>query len=272
MNLRIYNRTGADGTFKGQFIASDAYYDVPATSMSDWASDPVIRDLVDKGQLGIGDGVVEKVSTLGTRQLDMIVQLGPTDTDGSQLVRTKTTKTGWHFEPRALDFVTAKRASLHNKSFDGWSPGAGTDLADGVIKFYNSSGVQLVQAEGELDAAFQARLGTDCTCTIVDWEPSYNWDVNGCIFQVKSPPAGDAYLYVIAAPDIPANLGGSVCFTNGGWNLSFFSDKQLMDLMGGGVKSIAYDPVYHSGKVRLKIQHAAGVQIGIQMCYKQYKA
>lgn len=195
----------------------------------------------------------------------------PLDSDGSLIVRPKTTKTGWHFEPRSLDFVTAKRKSLYNKKFDTFTISGGTDIGDGVIRFFDSSGTELIQSLEESDIDFQTRVTDSCVVTYVDWEPHYTFDIKGLFFQIKNPPTTPAYLWVIAAPDIPAVLGGQVCFGNGGWNLSYFLDKQIFDVDGGGVKSIVYDPIYHSSKIRVLIKHDVGLQIGLQIIYKQYK-
>lgn len=204
----------------------------------------------------------------------------PKDTDGSPIQRMKTTKSGWHFEPRSMDFFTSKAGSLYNRAYNTAQILTGTDLGDGVLSFFNASAVAMTQniAGGETLAAFQARLdaldGTGCVETYADWEPNYSFDLVGAYFQIVSPPpaSNPAYLWVIIAPDVPANLGGSVPFCNGGWNLAFFGDRVTFDVDAKGVKSFNYDPVYHSGKIRLLIKHDPGVKIGIQIIYKQYKA
>jgi len=195
----------------------------------------------------------------------------PLDSDGSELIRTKTTKTGWHFEPRSLDFYTAKYNSLYNKDFTGWSIETGTDINDATLRFFNSSGTELVKTSEETAEEFQTRLSA-CTVTYCDWEPHYTLDLKGLFFQIKNPPTNPAYIWLVGAPDIPAYLGGQVCFGNGGWNLAFFAANQILEADGGGVKGIAYDPVYHSGKIRAILKHEPGTQIGIQLIYKQYKA
>lgn len=200
--------------------------------------------------------------------------LVPKDSDGSIIQRPKTTKTGWHFEPHSMDFYTAKHKSLYNRKYDGAQILDGTDIGDCVISFFDTSGNQLVQNEGELDAAFQIRLAANCCKTYCDWEPVYAFDLVGGYFQILNPPpyTAPAYLWIIIAPDVPEYLGGSVPFCNGGWNLAFFSSANVpFDVDGKGVKSFVYDPVYHSGKIRMIIKHAVGVQIGIQIIYKQYR-
>jgi len=198
--------------------------------------------------------------------------LDPKDSDGSTIIRQKTTRTGWHYEPRALDFWTSKRASLYNLKHNGNGIDDGDDYNDASHKFYNGAGAELVQGGEELDAVFQARLDANCIKTVVDWQATYDFDVIGGNIHVKTPPTTRAYIWATVAPDIPENLGGSVPYFAGGFNLSFFYDGQFERFNGHGVKSFAYDPVYNSNKVRFTIKHALGEQIGIQIILDQFKA
>lgn len=201
----------------------------------------------------------------------------PTDSDGSQLVRTKTTKSGWHFEPRSLDYWTGVAKSLYNRKYNAATILGGDDIADGTMKFYDATGALMLQAGGEADAAFQARLDdptTGCVETMMDWEPTYDYDIIGAYIQMVNvpPPTSPAYMWVIIAPDIPSYLGGSVPFCNGGWNLSFFRANDLFDVDGHGVKSMIYSATYHTSKIRVLVKHAPAAKIGVQIIYKQYKA
>lgn len=202
----------------------------------------------------------------GNRTID-----DPRDSDGSRITRTKTTQTGWHYEPRALDFFTAKLKSLYNRKDDGNDIDDGTDYGDAITKYYNNSGAQLIQGEAETDAAFQIRLDGFCVKTVVDWQSTYNFDIIGGKLHIKNTPLSRAYIWCTIAPDIPAYLGGSVPYFAGGFNLSFFYDGQTHDFNGRGTKSFAYDPVYNSNKIRFIVKHAVGEQIGIQIILDQFK-
>lgn len=194
------------------------------------------------------------------------------DADGATIIRTKTTSTGWHYEPRALDFYTAKLGSLYNRKDDGGDIDDGTDYGDAIMKFYNAANAELVQGGVETDVAFQTRLTNFCVKTIIDWQSTYDFDIIGGKLQIKDRPDSSTYIWCIIAPDIPAFLGGSVPYFAGGFNLSFYAPGDSQDFNGRGVKSFLYDPVYNSNKVRFIVKHALGDQVGLQIIIDQFKA
>lgn len=196
----------------------------------------------------------------------------PEDSDNAPIFRPKTTKTGWHFEPRSLDWWTSKFKSLYNRKYDTATVSGGTDIGDANLLFYDASATRITPNNGESDADFQTRLDSNCVMTIMDWEPAYDYDIVGMFFQIRNPPTTPGYLWMIMAPDIPVYLGGSIPLANGGWNLSFFADKATFDADGKGVKSLTYSAVYHTNKLRILIKHGIGEQIGIQIIPKHYKA
>lgn len=200
----------------------------------------------------------------------------PRDSDNSNILRTKTTKTGWHYEPRSLDFVTAKYASLYNRKDDGHTINGGTDYGDASLKFYDNSGGELTYQqsgyEAETEEEFQVRLTSNCVKSVMDWQPTYDMDMIGAIIMLRNAPTEDAYMWAIVAPDIPENLGGSIPHVAGGWNLSFFNSRDKIIIDGRGSKTMAYDPVYNSNKFRAIIKHKAGTQIGMQVIYEIFKA
>ncbi len=207
-----------------------------------------------------------------------IVRLdAPSDSDNSPILRQKTTKTGWHYEPRSLDFFTGVYKSLYNRKHDGNGIEDGTDYGDATLKFYDASGVELAYQTGtgnetETEAIFQARLDNNCVKTVMDWQPTYDMDIIGGVMMISSSPANRAYMWVVVAPDIPENLGGSVPHVAGGWNLQFFNAKDKILVDGRGAKFLAYDPVYNSNKLRTIIKHAAGDNIGMQIIFESFKA
>lgn len=197
----------------------------------------------------------------------------PGDSDNSPIFRPKTTRTGWHFEPRSLDWWTSKFKSLYNRKYDTATVAGGTDIGDATMRFFDSSNTELTQGDSESDSDFQTRLTANCVMTWMDWEPHYDYDIVGMFFQIRNPSADPpAYFWLIIAPDIPANLGGSIPLCNGGWNLSFFQDRTSFDADGKGVKTLYYSNIYHSNKIRALIKHDVGQQIGIQLIPKHYRA
>lgn len=189
----------------------------------------------------------------------------PVDSDGSRIYRPKVTKTGWHYEPRFINYQVGVYGSLNNKTVGG------TDIADATLKFYNQAGTELVKGGEESDAAFQARLDTDCVKTIMDWWPQYTWDAIGCIFKIMNIPAVEDLLWVMAAPDFPANLGGSVYLCNGGVPLNFFAEKETVYLNGRGSKIMEFIPGVPTNKLRAIVEHSAGSKPKIMFAYEHYK-
>lgn len=184
-----------------------------------------------------------------------------------------TAKAGWHFEPRFISYFTSTYLSLHNVKNDGWSTTDGRDIGDAILKFYDSSGTELTKGDLETALEFQARLDLDCTCTIMDFWPTYDLDFKNNRTLVLGVPGIDrpAYLYAIVAPDIPAPTG-SVPMTNGGLDLRFAPERQAMTFEGAGARFAAYDPVNKSNKLRMKVVHGTGQVIGLMFVFEHFRA
>lgn len=197
----------------------------------------------------------------------------PKDTEGRQLTRTVVTAPNWHYSPRSLDFYTAKYKSLYNRSHygDGTIDGA-LDMGDAYMSFFDASGAEIIKGESESATDYQVRLSSICTKTTVTFECTYDIDVFGAKMMIKNPPTERAYVWAIAAPDVPVEYGGNIVFMGGGMNLSFFADKSCVEYDGKTSSVIRYDPVYHSGKILVMAKHEAGAQIGIQFIVQYYSA
>lgn len=197
----------------------------------------------------------------------------PIDTDGSLIQRNKTTRAGWHYEPRSLDFITAKAGSLYNRKHDGATIDSGTDYGDCVLKFYDTSGTLLTQGQNESNNDFQTRLDANCCKTVVEWHPQYELEIIGATVSVLNPPTGTerAYVWVIVAPDVPTNLGGQTPFMAGGWNLRFFTLDQTTFLDGRGIKYFPVDNVYGSNKFQVVCKHEVGAKVELQFVAEHFK-
>lgn len=198
---------------------------------------------------------------------------GPKDLEGRQLMRAVVTAPSWHYSPRSLDFYTSKYKSLYNRSHygDGTIDGA-PDMGDAYMSFFEASGAEIIKGETESDEDYQVRIASLCTKTTVTFESLYDIDVFGAKMMIKNPPAERAYVWAIAAPDVPTEYGGNIVFMGGGMNLSFFADKSCVEYDGKTSSVIRYDPVYHSGKILVMAKHEAGAQIGIQFIVQYYSA
>lgn len=199
------------------------------------------------------------------------ITLPPIDSEGSAILRVKSTQAGWHYEPRSLDWITAKYESLYNRKHDGPGIDDGTDYEDALLKFYDLNGDEIVRDGYDSDESFQVALDINCVQTIMTWQPQYDMDVIGGIFQILNPPEDRAYLWVVVAPDIPEFMGGSVPFAAGGWALHHFKQNDTLTINGRGSKRINVDNVHNTNKFALICKHSPGTQIGLQMVFEHFK-
>jgi hypothetical protein len=190
----------------------------------------------------------------------------PTDNEGASLIRPKTTRVGWHYQPRYLTWTTALYASLHNKQAD-----ASTDCGDAELKFWNANGTELKRSDYASDELFQTALTEGCTRTAMDWHSAVDFDIRGARFISGVRPTAPTWGYVIAAPDIPAIYGGSVPFLDGGFPLHLMADYTSLLFDAVTVKSIQADPVNKSNKFRLLIDHGLGAQNTMSMGFQTFK-
>ncbi len=273
----LKNASGSDGTWRGQLIIAGAYYQIPLTEDSYWKSDSATI-----ASIAAGDLIVARDDTGATDYLDaasgMIYFLDsdptPRDTDNAPITRNKTTQTGWHYEPRSLDFFTATYDSLYNRKVNGIGIPDGDDYGDADLHFYDASGIELIRANYGSDALFQAALDSSCIKTVVNWQAVYDFDIIGGTLDILNPPTypDRAYIWVVVAPDIPENLGGSVPYFAGGLPLHFFVNGKVIPFDGRGVKSFAYDPIYNSNKIAFTVKHEVGAKIGCNIILDHFKA
>jgi catechol 2,3-dioxygenase-like lactoylglutathione lyase family enzyme len=195
----------------------------------------------------------------------------PQDAEGKPFVNLSMTKLDWYYSPHALDFYTAKYGSLYNRRHDGIGIDDGTDEGDAYLEFYDTAGQLIVKGETETAEDYQIRLTANCIKTVMVWEKIESFDVVGAYLYIANAPAARAYLWVVAAPDIPYQYGGSKPFMGRGMNLQMMREKTNHYFDAKTSKTVNFDPVYHSGKVNAIVKHAAGEQIGIQLIYILYE-
>lgn len=106
-----------------------------------------------------------------------------------------------------------------------------------------------------------------CKETWIDWEPLYSYEIAGGSVYIPSALPGDQdawALHVIAAPDYPAQYGGS---------LEFIANPRLKWRTGGWIEedeslnpvNVDYVPTYHFTKLRWIIKHPVGEQAEFQI-------
>lgn len=189
-----------------------------------------------------------------------------------QIVLMSMTNSDWHYEPRALDFYTAKYNSLYNRDCSGNGIDGGTDYADGWIVFKDASGNIFDRNNYQSDEDYQTDLTQSCVQTEMYFEPAHDFEIFGAILNIKSRPLGRAYLWVTAVPDIPSEYGGCIPFMGGGLNLSFLPDAAVIKYDAKTGSRLNYNFDYHTNKLAMIVKHSAGEEIGIQIVYEFYKA
>lgn len=185
--------------------------------------------------------------------------LAQIDTDGASIVRIKAAKRGWSFWSVPIEIVTS---TLGGSLF--CQDNAGNNISWITCKIYDGSNNEITTA-----GLLNANLNT-CVKTVIDFEPTFNYEIIGGSLRVNSNPGSDIRMWIVAAPDIPAYLGGSKEFTSG-INLKFLSADNSWEVDGRVTKSVTYDPVYHSGKIRMIIKHPAGTQVNLMFVAQLYR-
>lgn len=184
--------------------------------------------------------------------------LEPLDTDNSILSRVKITKSGWAYQYHALEFETAKLNSIVNLNINGTPIGYATE------KFYKANGDLIATPTQEL-------LDAECVTTIIDWEPTHDYEIMGGVMRQMAVPTEAVRLWVVGVPDVPKAYGGSKEFTKGGVNLQFFGVGDSVKADGKTPKFLKYDANYHSNKLRLILKStSAGYKHKVLMVFEVF--
>lgn len=194
---------------------------------------------------------------LGNKKLD------PRDSDGSPLQRTKVTTTGWNYCLHGLEFETSKLDSIYSRKPDN------TDYNFHTIKFYKDvSGAEVEITGDDLNQTF---LDANCIKTIVDWEPTFDYEIVGGSLKQKSVPTEDVHLWVIGVPDIPEAYGGSKVFVTT-VDLAYIGLEDGVKVDGRAPKYLTYSATNHTSKLRLVLRHPVGYKHKLHMLFEIFKA
>ena len=180
------------------------------------------------------------------------------DADGANIVRIKAAKRGWSFWAVPVEITTSTLGTLYCKTSDG------NDIPWVNCKIYNASN-QEITTPGLLDA----NLAT-CVKTVIDFEPTFDFEIIGGTLRINSNPSQDIRLWIVGAPDIPAQFGGSKEFASG-INLKFLAPDSSFDIDGRVTKFLQYNPTTHQGKMRIILKHPPGVQVNMQLVIHLYR-
>lgn len=178
------------------------------------------------------------------------------DSDGSLMSRSKITRTGWHYHMHSLGFEVGVKDSIHDKKIDY------TDYGYTTIKFYDAAMVEKTT---------QGTITSDAVWSIIDFEPTHDYEVAGGMVRQRAIPATSIYLWVQAVPDIPEAYGGSKVFVSN-VDLSFLPANGGIDANGRTPKLMVYDVTYHTNKIRIKLRHDTGVTHKLNFLFEMFKA
>lgn len=193
------------------------------------------------------------------KYLNDVTNYNNRDPDGALVVRTKAAKKGWSFWAVPIEITTSTiSGSVYCKLSNE------QDISGISCKIYDSDN-QEITTPGPSDVNLQS-----CVKTIVDFEPPFDYEVIGGDLRVSTNPVQDVRLWIIGAPDIPAQFGGSKEFVSG-LNLKFLSVDSSFSVDGRVTKFLKYDPVTHQSKLRLLIKHSPGAQINMQFVLHLYR-
>lgn len=181
------------------------------------------------------------------------------DTDNAQIVRVKAAKKGWSFWAVPVEITTSTLlGSLFAQTSDG------TDIPWVNCKIYNGSNEEITTA-----GLANINLST-CVKTVIDFEPTFDFEIIGGALRINSNPAQDIRLWIVGAPDIPAIYGGSKEFASG-INLKFLAPDSSFEIDGRVTKYLTYNASTHTGKMRIILKHPAGVQVNMQLVIHLYR-
>jgi len=254
--IKIYNKSGAEGTWCGVTIQNNDFYQLQVGEDLQWGADSTVVSDIGSEDLVVNDGDSDLDVNSGVDWLKGTVNylLGPTDIDGARISRIKASNLGWIYNLIPIEFTTSDLDSVYSKLDDG------TDRSGVTLKLYDSSDDEITSEENEGNAVK----------TIVDFEPPYDYEIIGGSCRQKSTPSGDIRVWVTAAPDIPASSGGSIPMI-GGVNMSYIDPGDQVTADGRASTFLSYSETYHSNKMRVIIKHGAGDSHDIMVVLETFR-
>ena len=179
------------------------------------------------------------------------------DADGNAIMpMTKFNEIGWSFHKQGMKITSSTVNGFVNKDDQG------NDLGFLTINLYKD-------LAGTTLCADQADADLNCVKTVVDWEPTFDYEIIGGEVHQKSQPGSEFLLYVTAVPDFPAPTGSKpfICCLD----LAYAPLHAGENVDGRRGKRLNYDAVYHTNKVRMILNHAAGLKHTFQLMLEMYK-
>jgi len=175
--------------------------------------------------------------------------------DGRDTVRITTANKGTIYKLRTFSFYTADITKLHNMDPRQGLLGAGATYGDITYNLYDVNGNNT-----NATPALAVR-------TVVDWEPTYNYEVIGGHLDIPAAIRGGVtdswYFSVIGLPDVPAASGGNVDFLSE-VNLEADGTGRVV-LDGRSTTYLTYSATNHTNKIRCIVKHPVGTSQRFQV-------
>jgi hypothetical protein len=179
------------------------------------------------------------------------------DSDGAVFMRLKQAPTGWTFCLKAFEVTTSKLNSVHN------CDAFGTPLTSVTVKYYDSLGA-------DISSQSQLYLDLNCTKTVMDFEPTFDYYLIGGTMKAASVITSDTRVSVVAVPDVPFVAGGTRTMIEN-VNLRYLSTTDKIEADGRASKFLSYNAVYHTNKLRFIYHHEVGYQASCQVLMQFYR-
>lgn len=258
MSVIAKNTTGSVINIAGQDIAANGQYTVQESERHLWASSDTLITKVGSGDIVINDGTNDLSSSDGLDLVKGYQQKIATDSENAPLNRTKTTKTGWHYQPHWLEINTSKynTAGFYNEDVDG------NDLGYVTCKIYDTNGTEITSAANEANAVK----------TVITWEPTEDYEIVASKIFQASAPSVDVRLWVEGLPDVSYANGGSRFFAEGGVNLKMLGDGAAADTDGRSSKYLTYNATYHTNKFEVTVKYPVGTAHSFALMWEIYLA
>lgn len=213
---------------------------------------------------GIVDGhsgeLLEQNQLVSVRISEDIVN--PKDIDGSILSRIKVTKLGWQFQLHGIEFETSVLNSIYEK--------------DSNLQDYNYSALKFYELIDNVETLMvnptQNDLDTKCVKTVLDFEPTHNYEIIGGFFKQTELPTSDVRFWCVGVPDVPAQYGGSKEFATGSINLKYAGLEEGISIDGRAPKYLAYSATYHTNKLIFILRHSTGFKHKMNIWLEYFKA
>lgn len=252
----IHNISESEKTYMGITIDAGTFYQIPNQSLGAFQASTTLVSDVASGAVSMSANGTSDISGSTAAHVAFLLDndLPPRDSDGSPIQRVKVTNTGWSYQLHGMEFVTSDLSSVFSKNHNGDSYGFA------ALRLYNAGGEEITEPASE---------GT-ATKTVVDWEPTFDYEVIGGMLKFLTIPASDAHLWVVGVPDIPEGYGGSKLFVSS-VNIRFLGTEEGIRVDGRSSKLLQYSSENHTNKIRLIITHEAGVSIPVHLIMEIFK-